>query len=303
MKKFTLFSCGLLMAAVLLLSGCKKEIVPTVNNYISVNNATLVAKELPKASLATEMEIVMNEQVIPGGSAYVKVTSPMSAAKIIVGMKDQKGYYEAAPNAKGTDGYSFALLVNQNIKLNKNETGFIMLVALQDVNGNVSQMQEHFVQLRPITTGVLQVSLSFDNEKDVDLHLVEPEQKDQTGHDYSFSDRHVSYAHPVSRNGGKLILESNTGCIIDGLNNECIVYDENAYVAPGLYKVYVDMFTNCNTNDRPTHWVASVTYNGELIASQTGGNPVVGSFPSNAPDNYANLNNLQPVMTFIIPNK
>lgn len=297
MKRFTLLFCGLLMAAAFLFSSCKKEIVPTVNKFFFVDNATLVAKELPKTSFYESIQVSANEKVLPGGSSFVRVSSPMDASKIIIGMKDQKGYYEAAPNAKDIDNYSFVLVVDPNIVLGKNETGFTILVALADANGSVSQFAEQFVELYPVVKGNLQVSLSFDQDMDLDLHLVEPE---QTG--YSFQDRHISYVHQASPNGGKLVLNSNLGCIIDGINNECVVYDDNAHVVPGQYTVYVDMFTNCSTSTEPTNWVVSVFYKGELIASQSGGNPAIGSFASNAPSNYGNLNNLKPAMTFVIPN-
>ena len=155
--------------------------------------------------------------------------------------------------------------------------------------------------LNTVGTGTLQVSLSFDNAKDVDLHLVEPEQVDENGESYSFFDRHIYFVNSMSRNGGELDLDSNAGCLYDDINNENITYGDDAYVAPGLYKVYVDMFQNCDPQEAPTNWVVSVFYDGQLIAAQNGTNPVYGTFPANVADNFGDLNNLTPVMTFVIP--
>ena len=303
MKKTTLFIGGLLVVVAMMFVSCHKEIVPTINNYFTVDNATLVAKEMPNPSLDGALEVLMNPKVIPGGTSYASVTSDIVPAKIIVGMKDQKGYYEAAPNAH--DGvYSFVMVVNQDITLKDKETSFVVLVGLEDANGNVSMITENTVELMStVGTGKLQVSLSFDNAKDLDLHLIEPEQVDADGYEYSYSDRHICYFNSLSRNGGELDLDSNAGCLVDGVNNENITYGEDAYVAPGMYQVYVDLFENCDPQDLPTNWVVSVFYEGTLIAAQSGGNPVSGTFPADAEDNWGALGNLQPVMTFVIPDK
>lgn len=301
MKKTTLFMGGLLMAVAMLFVSCHKEIVPTVNNYFTVDNATLVAKEMPNPTLDGTLEVMMNPKVIPGGTSYVNVTSDIIPAKIIVGMKDQKGYYEAAPNAQN-GVYSFVMVVNQDITLKDKETSFVVLVGLEDAAGNVSVITENSVELmNTVGTGKLQVSLSFDNAKDLDLHLIEPEQVDADGYEYSYSDRHIYYGNSLSRNGGELDLDSNAGCYIDDVNNENITYGDDAYVASGVYKVYVDLFENCDPQELPTNWVVSVFYNGSLIAAQSGGNPVSGTFPADAESNFSALGNLQPAMTFVIP--
>lgn len=303
MKKITSFFGGLLVAATMMFVSCGKDIVPTINNYFSVDNATLVAKEMPEATLSGEVQLSMNDKVIPGGTSYVAVNSEIPAAKILVGMKDQKGYYEAPANAQN-GVYSFVMVVNQDITLGDKETGIAVQVALQDANGNVSPVVENFVELlTTVGTGTLQVSLSFDNAKDVDLHLIEPEQVDADGNELSFDQRHICYFNSISMNGGELDLDSNAGCGIDNINNENITYSEEAYVAPGLYQVYVDMFENCDPQDTPTNWVVSVYYKGALIASQSGGNPVHGTFAADVPGNYSNLNNLRPVMTFVVPDE
>jgi hypothetical protein len=152
----------------------------------------------------------------------------------------------------------------------------------------VSEVVEKTVELIEVGTGKLQISLSFDTAKDVDLHVIEP------------NGEHVYYGHSTSENGGELDLDSNAGCSLDYVNNENITYGEEAYVEPGLYTVYVDLWENCDASVK-TNYVVSVYYGGALISAESGSNPVAGTFPIDAPSNYNNLSNLEPVMTFLIP--
>ena len=275
MKKGLLFCGGLLVAATLLFVSCKKdkEVTPTVNKYFSVENGTLISKNMPDPTSNEEIAVVMNENVICGGSSYVRVSSERVAKKILVGMKDQAGYYEVSPTTRGD--YSFVLMVNQDIDLADGVDAFTVQVAIEDENGDISQVWETSVTLLVVGTGALQVSLSFDNLKDVDLHLIEPEYNDEYGEPVAFYDRHIYYGHTLNINGGELDLDSNAGCSLDGVNNENITYGEDAFLVPGTYKVYVDLWENCDSEEEgapklPTNYVVTVFYGGNLLASRAG---------------------------------
>lgn len=305
MKKLTIAMGVLLVATTLLLSGCFKTKEATVNKYISVKDGTLIAKEMPSASSDVNIDVTMNKKVIPGGTSIVNVNSPVTVQKVYVGVEEEYGYYEWVPT--GTN-YEFVILVNQDILLGEDDDDFIVLVSILDSNGKVSEVAEKTVELIEVGTGLLQISLSFDNAKDVDLHVIEPEQVDEEGEEYSFYDRHIYYDHRTSLNGGHLDLDSNAGCSIDNINNENITYEEDAYVAPGLYTVYVDLYSNCTPHDSPTNWAVSVFYDGALIAAQSGHNPASGTFAADAESAYnavyeSNLENLTPALTFYIPDR
>lgn len=288
MKKVLLFCGGLLVAATLLFVSCKKdkEVTPTVNKFFSVENGTLISKNMPEATLDEQIAVVMNEAVISGGSSIVRVSSDRVAKKILVGMKDQDGYYEVAPSTRGD--YAFLMMINQDITLEEGENGFTVQVAIQDENGDITQIWESEIELIAVGTGNLQVSLSFDNAKDVDLILVEP------------NGEKIGYFNEISDNGGELDLDSNAGCWIDNVNNENITYSDSAYVEPGLYQVYVDLYENCDPTIA-TNFVVTVLYQGAPIAVTSGTNPFSGTYPVDAPSNYTQLDNLEPVITFEIP--
>jgi hypothetical protein len=105
----------------------------------------------------------------------------------------------------------------------------------------------------------------------VDLHLIEPEYNDEYGEPVSFYNRHIYYSNTwASYSNGELDLDSNPGCSLDYVNNENITYnDSTAYVAAGTYKIYVDLYENCDPTIA-TNYVVTVFYGGALIASKSG---------------------------------
>ena len=281
MKK-TILSLGtLLLAITLLVIGCSKPKETTVNKYISVKDGVLVAEEMPSASSDVNIDVTMNKKVIPGGSSIVNVDSPVIVKKVYVGVENEFGYYEWVPS---NTNYEFVILVNQDIVLGENDDDFVILVAILDNNGKVSEVIEKTVELIEVGTGQLQISLSFDNAKDVDLHVIEP------------NGEHIYYGNSISENGGELDLDSNAGCYLDYVNNENITYSEEAFVEAGTYTVYVDLFENCDP-EVATNFVVSAYYGGALLKT------VTGTFPIGAESNYNDLDNIEPVMTFNISNR
>ena len=305
MKKAALFCGALLLAGTMFFVACGKDAEATIKNFFQINNASLISEEMPAATSEQTIDVVMNGNVIPGGSSYVTVVAENVVKKILIGLKDQTGYYEFVPETSSDRGYSysFVMMVDQNITLPEGQQALEIMIAIIDENGDVSQMWQTPIEIIEVGTGGLQVSLTFDNAKDVDLHLVEPEGVDYYGDSLTFYERHIYYGNRYSANGGWLDLDSNAGCNIDNVNNENITYnDSTAYIAPGEYKVYVDMWSNCDPSI-PTNYVVTVLYNGALIATQTGTNPYAGYFEVDYPSGYhgSSLGDLQPVLTFVIP--
>ena len=260
----------MLVAATMLFVACGKDKEATIGKFFNVKDAVLVSEEMPEATSNQTIEVVMNQSAIPGGSSYVSVASEAPARKILVGMKGQRGYYEVTPRNDRGNEYSFVLLVDQNIALGEDETTFNVQVAIVDENEDVSQIWETNVKLMVVGTGALQISLSFDNAKDVDLHLIEPEYLDEYEEPVDFYYRHIYYGNPWVASGGMLDLDSNAGCDIDNVNNENITYnDSTAFIPAGTYKVYVDMYDNCDPSVA-TNYVVTVFYDGKLIASRSG---------------------------------
>lgn len=306
MKKLTLILSCLLVTAGMLFYACGKddedtdggnEVETTIQNYIDVKDATLKGSDFPSASLDDQIEVIMDHNVIPGGSSIVRVISPIEAAKVIVGIEGQKGYYELPASTIGKEFiYNFVMIVNQAIELGEDGV-FHLKVALLDARGNVTQYWENDISLITVGTGNLQISLTFDKDKDIDLHVIEPEIEDDT---LSYYDRHIYFGHRTSRNGGQLDLDANAGCSTSEVWAENVTYGDDAFVRPGLYKVYAVIWSNCSLEEA-TNITLSVFYQGQLIAMQNGvSNPFVSTFPADAPSTGSNLD-MEPTLTFVIP--
>lgn len=294
MKKVLFFDLVLVLVALsVVFVSCKKDekdnkVAVTIDKYFQVIGGTLVEEEFPEAATDVNINVAMNGSVLPGGTSLVHVNAPVTAQKILVGILGQGGYYKVNAEDARSMTYDFTMVVQQNIPLKEEQTSFQVEIAILDEDGLVSQIWTQDIEIIAAGTGQLQVNLSFDNEKDVDLHLFEP------------NGTHIYYGNSQSVNGGQLDVDSNADCSLDGINNENIFYGEESYVEPGIYTVYVDMYSNCNPTIA-TNFVVTVFYGGQLIAAQAGHNPVSGTFPVGEPSNHSHLDNLTPVMTFVVP--
>lgn len=92
------------------------------------------------------------------------------------------------------------------------------------------------------SAGPVQVTVRWDTDTDVDLHLDEP--VPGGGHCEIF------YGDTGGVNSscgavGELDLDSNAGCSIDGTDIENIIYPANSAAPSGTYVVRVDYYDNC----------------------------------------------------------
>ncbi|HEY4185685.1 MAG TPA: hypothetical protein VGP07_11485 [Polyangia bacterium] len=126
-------------------------------------------------------------------------------------------------------------------------------------------------------TGTLVVSLSWDTEADLDLHLVTPSLTGDgkpvelwSGNRTTLLPRSPleggSYTDDELAMAGIFDFDSNSQCVIDGLLNE------NAYWTapppPGHYIVRVDAFSMCGQT--AAHWTVTVTEGGVPVGTFVG---------------------------------
>lgn len=299
MKKTFLYIGGIIVATIALLVSCVKDdendggnnnTTSSIQNYLDVQDGNLVKKDKPFSTAEFGLTVNMNSTIIPGGTVIPDVYSPVSPSRMYIGVEEASGYYEVVPESDG-DHYSCVIIINQDLELEDGE-GFIIWGALTNSAGDISETWEKAVSVHKVGTGQLQVSLSFSNDKDIDLHLVEP------------NGEHIYYANRCSNNGGQLDLDSNPSCSIDGINNENITYGEDAFIEPGTYKVYAVMYENCDASIA-TDYAVTVTYGGRVIRANAGyNNPARGTFEINAPETGSSISDpVVPVMEFTIDNK
>ncbi len=269
---------GLLVAGLALATGsCKKKSTEaeegtTAQAFFVVEGAVYHSGDLPEPSGTPEnqpqiQEVQGNTSVVPGGSniLHVSAVDPQEdLADLLVGVIGFPGYFSVAWTADGV------LTVTLTLQSELPRDTFSLVVAVEDEAGHVSPWVEIRVIVVSVVEGELQVTLTWDQPNDVDLHLVQPDSEE------------IFYGHMMSEEGGYLDLDSNAGCSIDGVNNEHITYPDSAVVLAGEYIVRVDYWSNCGITDT-THFSVTTRLGGNLVPVTAGSNPYVGAFdPSEA---------------------
>ena len=107
----------------------------------------------------------------------------------------------------------------------------------------------------PVGSGDVQVSVAWDVNSDVDLHVVEP------------GGEEIYYGNDNSASGGVLDLDSNAACTIDGVRNENITWPNSA-PPTGTYTVRVDYWAACTQVQ--TNYVVTVRRQGQSPLVFTG---------------------------------
>jgi len=184
-----------------------------------------------------------NQTVINGGTLAATIVSgsPFQTVYLYVGSKTVgltteaaggiDGYYELRLPAPQTNA-TLLLEFPQTIPLRELE----LLFAAADPSGAIGPFVGLSTTVTSVGTGDLQITLSWDADSDVDVHVVDP------------AGEEIFYGHRRSASGGELDLDSNAGCAIDGIRNENITWPVGR--APqGQYTVRVDYWAGCGVQE------------------------------------------------------
>ena len=160
---------------------------------------------------------------VPFETVYVAASSPVSRLFVPV-----NGFFEATLPAPST---SAELLLTFPQVLPAND--FELYFAAEDASGRVGTLAEHAFDAIVVGTGDIQVTVTWDSNADVDLHVVDP------------AGSEVYWANRTSLTGGELDLDSNAACVGDNVRNENITWGVGE--APqGTYIVRVDYWSACS---------------------------------------------------------
>lgn len=183
-----------------------------------------------------------NRTVVNGGTLVVTLSadSPFGAIYMFVGSKTVgltgeasggiEGHYEIRLPSLETSA-TVLLTFPQDIPLSE----FELLFAVANPSGAVGSFTGLSTAVTEVGTGDVQVTLAWDVDSDVDLHVVGP------------GGEEIFYGRPRSASGGALDLDSNAGCSIDGIRNENITWPTGR--APsGQYTVRVDYWSSCGVS-------------------------------------------------------
>jgi hypothetical protein len=249
---------AVLMTASSLLAACDRQstvspLTPSSVQSLSVQDIATSASAAdspgvrrngaaPSSSGGPNVTATGNQSVINGGTLLVTVQgeSPFTAIYMFIGGKTLGlsseaaggigGYYEIRlPSAQTS--VPVLLTFPQAVPLSE----FELLFAVANPSGAVGPYMGLSTRITSVGTGDVQVTLSWDTDSDVDLHVVDP------------AGEEVFYAQRRSASGGELDLDSNAGCVIDGVRNENITWPVG-HAPRGLYTVRVDYWSSCGVS-------------------------------------------------------
>ena len=197
-----------------------------------------------------------NQRVINGGTMAVAISSdrPVTAVYVFVGGRTLglvgeagggiEGHYEIRlPSAQTSP--SVLLSFPQEIAVEQ----FDLQFGAADASGAVGPYVGLPATVQEVGTGDVQVTLSWDVDSDVDLHVVAP------------GGEEIYYGRRQGSNGAELDLDSNAACDIDGIRNENITWPVGR--APrGQYTVRVDYWSSCGVER--TNYTVRVNNGGEV---------------------------------------
>ncbi len=197
---------------------------------------------VPAVSGGPRIDVTANTTVVNGGTSDVVVQTPGSLRSVIVAEAGSpRGYYEV-PTTGSTATVQLALAQEISVpSLNLTFAG-------RGESNAVGPYATYDFDVVTVGTGDVQVTLSWNADSDVDLHVVDP-----NGEEIYYGDR-------LSSSGGELDLDSNAGCRIDGVRNENITWPAGR--APrGTYTVRVNYWSSCGV--QATNYTIRVNNGGE----------------------------------------
>ena len=251
------------------LAACSSALRPNSGNSISdviarVTDAsgTVVATfhegDRPDAGAGPTATVSGVNIMINGGSAQQTVAGSAAYTRVIVAIEGLTDYYELIlPAGVSSEGL---LLTAKETALPYPWT-FAYAVGDPTVVGAYANQNVTFITA---LTGDIQVSVSWSDTSDVDLHVIDPNNEE------------VYYSHLTSASGGHLDIDSNAGCTDDSdalhpagyhKNNENIYWPVGAAI-PGTYKVILHYFSPCGLSQ--TNYTATVQRTGSAAQVITG---------------------------------
>ena len=232
-----------LVAAVnALLDGCGLSAGNFVEQMTVLDFGTVGALQSgapPSASGGPAARAADRISVVNGGSAEVEVSADTPFSSIALSLDAAAG--EGGPAALVDDFFiaelpqavtsaRVQLLIPQDVPLD----AFRWRFQVGTPNG-FGEAASTAVDVVPVGTGDVQISVAWDSPADVDLHVVDP------------SGFEIYWRATNAPSGGMLDLDSNASCASDGPRNENIVWPTGSAPA-GTYIVRVDYFDNCAAN-------------------------------------------------------
>lgn len=278
--KLLVFLCNKTQTITSVITFSNTSATTFIDNCFEVENGTFYGGSFPSATpgASTFPEFQVNDRALAGGMNFITVKTNIEFREFYVDVRGYDGYWVIPATTNGTRALAeniYQLMMVMGTEFS--ETLFVRVTGM-DQDGTIYWPFETPIEFVTSLVSDLNINLTFSNEKDIDLRLMQP-----NGVEIYYGNRGGSY---TLSNGETITYgldhDSNAGCRIDGLNNENI-YIPSELLQSGTYRVVVDMYSNCNPSIA-TSWSVVARYQDNLIYNEIGGNPVSGYYEEYAPN-------------------
>ncbi|MBW2718793.1 MAG: hypothetical protein JRD94_09630, partial [Deltaproteobacteria bacterium] len=223
------------------------DVIVQVATLTGITASLRTAVDCPASTGGPDVMTMIFSGAIAGGSIQVTVESSAEFQTIIIVVSGLDGCWELTLPA-GVTIEDLLVTLGQDV-----DQDFVIGLQAGDMAGNFGGIDESVVVVEPVPTSAdVQVSLSFDQDTDLDLYVDEPD------------GTRIFFGNPSSSSGGTLDLDSNPACSIDGINQENISWSS----APsGEYIVLVDYYQACVVD--PVISTVTIFSNEQLLGTFT----------------------------------
>ena len=204
--------------------------------------------DVPEPSGGPAVSVTGNHVYTAGGSVFLDVEPGPGTDKLLLSIRGVDfvdfGYFEIdVPDGAA----SHRLVARAEFDLPGGIPPVCLDVSAVDAGGVVGPPECHVVQNAPVGFSDVQVTVSWDSDADLDLHVADPNGDE------------VYFDTFVVDSGGELDLTAGARCTASGLRNEHIAWTGGA-PPPGEYEVRVTYDDSCE--EAETNYVVSVYNHG-----------------------------------------
>jgi hypothetical protein len=261
-------------AASAAVAGCAASASPEsgITALLRVSNAQFVEGALAPDTSATGTAVISgvsinNTNIYPGEESF-PLSGTVAGATVLVGLENDAGYWIVPAtliDQTTAGGFDFTTqLTFSPLMPIGTQTLILRGVAADGTVGPAQIYKLNAATLVP-TGFPLVVTLQWDTEADLDLHVVIPNVADPTTPIEIWAKHPVGLPPPVLggppiypdqiANAPYLDFDSNANCVIDGRRQENVIFP--VAPSPGDYIVRVDTPSLCGQPD--AQWTASAT--------------------------------------------
>lgn len=264
-----------LLVAGLLVAGCGASASPEsgITAFMRVSGAQFVSGGLTPDTAAKGTARIsgvgLNNLMVYPGEENFPLTGTVTGVTALVGLESDSGYWIVpAPIADLTTAGGFVFTTQLTFSPLLPMGSHTLIIRGVAPDGTVGPAQLYVLTATaPAAAGSLVISLTWDTEADLDLHVVMPNVADPTTPIEIWNKHEVGLPPPMPgalppdpatiAAAPYLDFDSNANCVIDGRRQENVIFPIGSIPPDGEYIVRVDAASLCGQAD--AQWFASAT--------------------------------------------